>query len=204
MLSKIMLLVIVTHVSVTPFAQERARTEDARGTLDRGSIYCNSTLGFTIKLPGSWQLQDQDLTRSTKDPNCTGPLCNNPEIGVVLAPKGGITRDRVVFLSAWKLSPEYWDRRHYSLKWFAQIMTTGSLGGSNWIPLAGLTAIQLDSKPAYRLLVGEPGEKGAKGFGYVSETNGYVFLLVGSATSSSEESILQAAVESLEFSKPSR
>jgi len=204
MLSKIMPLVIVTLVSVTPSAHQGSCVEDARGTLERGSIYSNSTLGFTIKLPGDWQLHDQDLTRSKKDPNCTGPLCNNPEIGVVLAPKGGITRDRVVFLSAWKLSPEYRDRRRYSLNWFAQIMTTGSLGGSNWIPLTALTAIQLDHRPAYRLLVGEPGEKEAKGFGYVSETNGYVFLLVGSATSSSGESILQAAVESLEFSKPSQ
>jgi hypothetical protein len=128
-------------------------------------VSIDSSLGLTIKLPGNWQLQDQDLTHSTKDPNCTGPLCNNPEIGVVLAPQGGITHDRVVFLSAWKLSPEYRDRRRYPLKWFAQIMTTGSLGGSNWMPLAGLTAIQLDHRPAFRLLVAEPGEKEVRGFG---------------------------------------
>jgi hypothetical protein len=49
--------------------------------------------------------------------------------------------------------------------------------------------------------VAEPGEKEAKGFGYVSESNGYVFLLVGSVGSSADESDLQNAVERLEFSK---
>jgi hypothetical protein len=39
MLSKVMPLVIVTLVSVTPFMQEGSRVEDARGTLERGSIY---------------------------------------------------------------------------------------------------------------------------------------------------------------------
>src|SRR5882672_7547704 len=184
MLNKVaLLLVVVTLIQVPPFAQDASRADEARGTLE-GSVYRNSTLGITIRLPGSWQLQSRGVAHGARDANCTGPLCGDADIDVALAPKGGTTHGHGLFLAAWKLAPEYQNRSRYPLKWFAQIMTSGSLGGSNWVPLASLSAVQLDRRPAFRLLVAEPGEKEARGFGYVSETNGYVFLLVGSADSS--------------------
>ena len=74
-------------------------------------------------------------------------------------------------------------------------MMAGSLGGSDLVPIVAQTAIQLDGKPAYRLLAGKPGENVARIFGYVSEANGYVFLLVASAKASPRD--LQAAIEAM-------
>ncbi|MFZ0310644.1 MAG: hypothetical protein WCA76_04890 [Candidatus Sulfotelmatobacter sp.] len=200
MLRKMFLLIVMVAVTqLRPLAQD-ASVEDKRGTLEDGSVYRNSTLGITVKLPGGWQLREKGVAHGAHDSSCTGPLCGDADIDVALAPKGS-TSGRSLYLGAWKLSAEYKNRSRYPLKWFAQIMTSGSLGGSNWVPLGSLSAVQLDRRPAYRLLVAEPGEKEAKGFGYVSESNGYVFLLVGSVGSSADESDLQNAVERLEFSK---
>jgi len=192
---------VCLHVS---FTQELNQTEPTRGTVDSGGVYNNAVLGMTIRLPGNWQLQNQGVAHGARDPGCTGPLCGDPEIDIAMIPGRSATPGYRVFLAAWKLSAEYRDRHQYPLKWFARSMTTGSLGGSNWIPVGELSPIQLSGRSAYRLLVAKPGEKEVKACGYVSEANGYVFLLVASADSSAEEAALQTAIERLEFTKSSR
>jgi hypothetical protein len=57
-------------------------------------------------------------------------------------------------------------------------MLTGSVGGSGWTPDGDITPLQIDGRPAYRLLVTQPSSKGC---GYVAESNGYVFMMIGVA-----------------------
>jgi hypothetical protein len=52
---------------------------------------------------------------------------------------------------------------------FAQSMMTGSVGGSGWTPEGEMVSIQIDGRPAYRLLVQNPLSNGC---GYVAESNG--------------------------------
>ncbi len=185
------------------FAQDAPSTEEKRGTLSKGNIYNNPVLGLTVNLPGSWQLEQRGAAHGASSEGCTGPLCGDPDIDVAIrADERSPNLD--LYLAAWKLSTEYRNRNRYPLKWFAQIMTTGSLGGSNWVPLGSLTEIRIDGRPAYRLLVHAPDTKEAQAAGYVSEANGYVFLLVGHAASSTDEPVLQTSVEAMMFSKSLR
>jgi hypothetical protein len=48
-------------------------------------------------------------------------------------------------------------------------MMTGSVGGSGWTPEGEMVSIQIDGRPAYRLLVQNPLSNGC---GYVAESNG--------------------------------
>lgn len=75
-------------------------------------------------------------------------------------------------------------------------MSLGSLGGK-WITEGDLTLIQLDGKPSYRLLVHSRTTTTAKGFLYVGDSNGRVFMLVGTATS--DPARLQTAIENMKF-----
>jgi hypothetical protein len=87
---------------------------------------------------------------------------------------------------------------------FADAMTTGSLVGSDWIVSGELTGIQLDGKLAYRLLVHKPEPIGeGKGFGYVAESNGYVFLLIGTVPDIHPEypKELQASLETMQLGR---
>jgi hypothetical protein len=179
--------------------QDAPRGERSIGTLSNGNVYQNADLGLTFTLPGSWQLR-ANPDRGERVAGCSGPLCRDADINVSLSPVGDHAGRYHVFLAAWKLSPEYQNRNRYPLKWFAEIMTTGSLGQSNWVPIGSLTAAPLGGLPAYRLLVGNPGAKEPGGFGYVAESNHYIFLLVGSGALPVDESALQSAVEKVEFS----
>jgi hypothetical protein len=108
---------------------------------------------------------------------------------------------------AYKLLPEYLDRRRYPLKRFADAMATNSVGDSGWIGSGELTAIELDKKAAYRLLVHKPQLLGQGiGFGYVAESNGYVFLLVGCVPSLIHDypKALQSAIESMRLDAVAR
>jgi len=202
MISKFLLLLLTAaFFAHLLHAQNASPTKDTNGTLSGANMYQNATLGITLKLPGSWHLREKGAAHGARESACTGPLCGDPDVDVALDPLAGDDRQYHLFLAAWKLDAEYRNRSRYPLKWFAQIMTTGSLGGSGLVPLGALTAIQLDGHPAYRLLVGQPGATEAGACGYVSESNGYVFLLVGSAASSSEEPTLQTAIEQLTFAK---
>lgn len=193
------LLLCIIFLSFAP-AQDATSAEDKRGTLSKGNVYNNPVLGLTINLPGSWQLKQRGAAHGASSEGCTGPLCGDPDIDVAIG-NDDRTRKLDLYLAAWKLSAEYRNRNRYPLKWFAQIMTTGSLGGSNWVPLGSLTEIRIDGRSAYRLLVRVPDAKEAQAAGYVSESNGYVFLLVGHAASSTDEPALQTSVEAMVFPK---
>jgi hypothetical protein len=185
-------------------------TEDTKGKFTSDNVYNNSALGMTIALPGAWRFaenkkQDQSGTdqasQATVNADCRGPFCSGTQVDVQLisnelVPKGAI------FLIAYKLSPEYLDRRRYPLKRFADAMATNSVGDSGWIISGELTAIELDKRPAYRLLVHKPQPIGQGiGFGYVAESNGYVFLLVGCVPNLIPDypKALQSAIESMKL-----
>jgi len=72
------------------------------------------------------------------------------------------------------------------------------MGGSSLAPIGTQSAIQLDGKPAFRLLAGKPGERSPKIIGYVSEANGYLLMLVLASPTSSPEA-LQSAIESMKL-----
>jgi hypothetical protein len=75
-------------------------------------------------------------------------------------------------------------------------MLEGSMG-RDLAPLRKHEAVQLDGKPAYRLLMVNPGEQIPKVIGYVSEAKGYVFLLV-CATPIKPEA-MQSAIEAMKL-----
>jgi len=151
---------------------------------------------MTINLPGNWRLP-QMTTETPSDPSCTGPLCGSPGINAVLESKPGPNPNYRLYLSGWKLPAQYLNRNRYPLKWFAQIMMEGSLGGSGLVPVGERTAVQLGGRPAYRLLAARRGDATPRSLGYVSESNGYVFLLVGAARANPQD--LQSAIEGMKF-----
>lgn len=78
-------------------------------------------------------------------------------------------------------------------------MLEGSMrSGSDLVPIGGRSPIELDGKSAYRQAAGMQGETVPKIIGYVSEANGYVFMLVLSQRDSSPQS-LQSAVEAMKL-----
>jgi hypothetical protein len=159
------------------------------------NIYENPALGLTITLPGSWLVLAEKSSDSHPDnSDCRGPLCGNPEIDVAIQTKPGSDPGYKLYFLGYKLSATYLNRNRYPLKWFAGMMLQGSLGG-DLVPIEKQTATQLDGRPAYRLLAAGPGETTARVLGYVSEANGYVFLLVGAAPTNPQA--LQSAIEAL-------
>lgn len=154
-------------------AQNKQPTADLRGSISGQNTYSNPALGMTINLPGQWQ-ESEEQTETPHDPNCTGPLCGSPDINAALETKAGGNPSYKLYLSGWKLAPEYMNRSRYPLKWFAKIMMEGSLGGSGLVPFGEQTAIQFSRKPAYRLLAARPGDASPRILGYVSEAHGYV------------------------------
>lgn len=182
--------------SLCAHPQNKQPSPDLQGRMVSESIYENLALGLTITLPGSWHLPPHSATLSAPDPSCTGPLCGNPEINVAIESKPESDSHYKVFLAGYRLPAQYLNRNRYPLKWFAGIMMADSLG-SDLAPIEKQTAIQLDGRPAYRLLAARPGETTARALGYVSESNGYVFLLVGAAPMSPQT--LLSAIEALKF-----
>ena len=90
------------------------------------------------------------------------------------------------YITAWplyKVPQRYLDRERYPLKAFAKAMTVDSASGSGWTIDGDLTPIQIDGKPAYRLLahISDRMVK-KKGYIYVGEVNGYVFILIGTTS----------------------
>jgi len=177
------------------WTQEKESSPDSRGAISEENSYTNPALGMTISLPGDWRLL-QMTTETPNDPVCTGPLCGSPDINAVLESKPGSNPSYRLYLSGWKLSAQYLNRNRYPLKWFAGIMLEGSMG-SDLVALEKQTALQLDGKPAFRLLAAGHGESTPRVLGYVSEARGYVFLLVGAAPSAPHP--LQSAIEALKF-----
>ena len=184
MLRLFTVLLAVLFLTPASGAQNDKSAPDKKGHFLDENTYNNPALGMTLKLPGAWEFFTQQAKKDmgleekeTVDPSCTGPLCRS-DIDVSLITKAEPVATASIFLLASKLEPQYLDRRRYPLKIFAQSMLTGSVGGSGWTPDGDLTFLQIDGRPAYRLLVKQLSSKGC---GYVAESNGYVFMIVGVA-----------------------
>jgi len=182
--------------SLLALAQSKEPIVELQGKMVTEDTYENSALGLKITLPGRWHLPPQSATVSDPDPSCTGPLCGNSEISLAIESRPESDSHYKIYLAGWKLHAQYLDRNRYPLKWFAGIMMADSLG-KDLVPIGKQTAIQLDGRPAYRLFAGRPGETTPRVLGYVSESSGYVFLLVGAAPTSPE--VLQSAIEALKL-----
>ena len=183
---------------------------DLQGSLKHENTYSNSVLGMTIVLPRKWQVVDEDMRKfigagsssSSQDQNCDGALCNL-QIDVSLITKPGQAPVDYIRLSAYKVPPRYLDRDRYPLSAFAKSMTIDSASGSGWTIDGDLTPIQIDGKPAYRLL-GHISDRMVKkkGYFYVGEANGYVFMLIGTTSymmNAETSPKLQAAIENMKY-----
>ena len=167
-------------------------------------MYVNAPLGMTISLPGTWEMGRAVPTRSEPPSDCSGPLCGNPEINLILRTKGDSSPVTRVRLAGYKLAAPYLNRSRHPLSEFADIMLEGSMRkGSDLVPIGGRSAIKLDGRSAYRQAAGMRGETVPKIIGYVSEANGYVFMLVLSQRDSSPQS-LQSAIEAMKLGSPAR
>ena len=120
-----------------------------------------------------------------------------PEVNVALESRSGPAPLYGIFLAAYALSPEYLNRQRYPLKKFVDVMLPGSMQGTGWTPQGDLNAIELNGKPAYRLFARNLTIESKKGFGYVCESNKYIFMLIGSAFSSPND--LQSAIKNMKL-----
>jgi hypothetical protein len=189
-------------------AQEPKEIPEYKGIILGQNTYRNPKLGITIELPGEWHFFDREMYSSAEAKQreremadraratCKGALCGPPEIDVALQSPSAPPPVYAIFLTAFRLSGEHQNRERYPLKGFAETMSSGSLG-NNWVPEGELTAIRLGGKPAYRLIVHHKVTTTAKGFVYVADSNGHVFMLLGTAISEPEK--LQSALEKMSF-----
>jgi hypothetical protein len=179
-----------------------------KGTISEENTYANSTLCLILVLPGAWHFfdrtmyataqrkQEEEEVEKKASTNCQGPLCGHAEIDVALQAPMTQPPKMSIYLAAYKLSAEYQNRERHPLRKFAEIMGVGSMG-QHWAPEGEMTAIQLDGKPAYRLIVHKKETPTAKGFLYVANSNGRIFMLLAVALSDPDQ--LQMAVEHLKF-----
>jgi len=191
-------LLLCASFTLLAYPQDKQLAQDLKGSVVGDNVYVNAALGMKITLPGTWELLPPESTPSHPPSDCDGPLCGNPEINLILQTKPDSSPAYRVYLSGYKLSPQYLNRNRNPLGKFAEVMLAGSMGGSGLVPIGAQSLIQLDGKPAYRLLAGKPGEIVPKIIGYVSEANGYVFMLVLAARNSSPQA-LQSAIEATKF-----
>lgn len=181
-------------------AQQNDPTSDLQGSLVGGNVYVNAAIGMRITLPGTWELGRAVPTQSKPPSDCSGPLCGNPEINLILRTKADSTPAAKVRLAGYKLSAPYLNRSRHPLSEFADIMLEGSMrSGSDLVPIGGRSAIKLEGKSAYRQAAGMQGETVPKIIGYVSEANGYVFMLVLSLRDSNPQAF-QSAIEAMKLS----
>lgn len=173
------------------------------GTILGGRTYHNAALGMTISLPGpgeiigkASQLDPNASRNSSRLAGCEGPLCGPASIDVAIESRHLESRRYAILLAAYELPPEYQDSTKHVLKNFADVMIVRS-SGKLWVPDSGLTPMRLGRRPAFRLLAHNRRNPSAKAFMYVSKSNGYVFMLVATAISASEQ--LRSAVENMQL-----
>lgn len=200
MLKRLSALSLVCMFLIVPgFSQNHSELKQkVNGSLIAENIYTNPTLGMKITLPSVWDLSPPDTAPSNTPSNCRGPLCGQPEIDLILQTKTSSSTAYRVYLAGYRLTPEYQNRDRYPLSKFAESMLAGSLGSSGFVPIGQQSQIQIDGKPAYRLLTGNPGDKAPRAIGYVSGTHEYVFMLVLIARNASLQP-LQSAIEAMKF-----
>jgi hypothetical protein len=180
LLGMVSLFFVMTLCAARLITAHAKQLEKGGDTVD-GGTYKNPELGMSIDLPG----------------RCDGPLCGYPQIVVSRASTSETSQK--ISMIAYQLSGPYLDRKRYPLKWYAEGMTKESLGRSTWMPDGDLTSISLGGKSAYPLLVRHQASSQV-GFGYVAESHGYMFLLIGTANSGDEN--LRSAIERMTFSNP--
>jgi hypothetical protein len=193
----------------TPARTVVASSSEIIGSLTGGNLYTNPALGISLHLTGEWEFMDnptlrmaeglpaEEATKTQPKSQCTTPVCGEPEINVGLSTELNPTIGASsVFVTGFKLAPQYLDRKQYPVRMFAEIMLPHSGGQS---AQDSLTDIQLGGRPACRLLVRQPGEEGPREVGYVVESNGYMVLLVGSTSEAADLSKLQQQIEAAKF-----
>lgn len=104
-------------------ADHKPAATDKKGKFVSENAYSNPALGMNITLPGPWREAQKELgvtvEESSQDSGCPGPFCKNLEIDVALISKEAASRG-AIFLTAYKLTTEFQDRRRYPLKRFAE------------------------------------------------------------------------------------
>ena len=207
------LLFLCLPVSLLAQDPDLKSTPERKGSILEGHIYLNPSLEMKITLPGSWHFFDMDAYETPESKAklqaeidrlkamCHGPLCGDSDITVSLQSSEAGRPFHGLFMTAYKLSPEFQNRKRYTLRWFAEAMTAIS-ANMGWVPEGEVTPIQLGGRPAYRLTMHNATTTSAKGFAYVADSNGFVFMLV--ATAVSEPAELQSAVESMKFEEATR
>ncbi len=180
-------------------AQSTPKPHQPLGKIEGDNIYTNTVLGLRVTLPGKWRLmvptkyaQYAGTPQAPPDAQCRGPLCR-PDIDEALETDSSPVQ--ALFLTGYKLQPDYLNRQRYPLKRFAEAMLQGSLSPADWLPLGNMSEVQFAGRPAYRLLVHDPSKPQKKGFGFVFDSNGYICLLVGTDVSQAQD--LLPAVEAM-------
>ncbi len=193
-------LLFCASLSLFAYPQNKpSANDDLKGNIVGDNVYLNPALGMRATLPGVWDLLPPDSPQSSPPADCHGPLCGSPEINLILQTKASSIPAYRVYLSGYRLAPQYLNRARYPLNKLAEVMLAGSLGGSGLVPIGTQSPIEINGKQAYRLLAGKPSETVPKIIGYVSEANKYVFMLVLVAQNSSLQP-LQSAIEATKFS----
>jgi hypothetical protein len=209
----------VPAASPVPAHTVVASSSQIIGSLTGANLYTNPTLGITLQLTGEWQFMDNETKRmaqgraaeddtaakereAQRRSHCSGPLCGEPEINVALFTELNPTIGASsIFIAGFKLAPEYLDRKQYPLTWFADNMLPHSAAEAGAPAAGNVTDIQLDGRPAYRLLVRRPGDDQPQEAGYVVESNGYMVLLVASTSEAADLPKLQQQMERVRFGK---
>lgn len=210
------LLLLFLPVLPAPMqAQEgdaKASTEK-RGTILEGHVYSSPPLGMTITLSGTWEFFEQDKYSTPEQrerlkkeierarATCQGPLCGEADINASLQWTVQGRPVHGVFVTAFKLSPEYQNRERHPLVWFARTMLA-STTNSGWVSESELTPIRLDGKPAYRLIMHNAKTPTAKGLAFVGDSNGFVFMLVATALRDADQ--LQTELEGMKLEPAQR
>jgi hypothetical protein len=192
-----------------PARQANGSSPEAnRGAIQNGHIYTSPALGVTMTLPGTWEFMEVDAYSSPEQKarekaeeeriraNCSGPLCGDANVKEALQYKVSGHPVYSISMLGYKLSGEYQDRLRHPLFEFAQIMTK-STTSHGWVIDQNLTPMRLSGHHAYRLLMHNATFPRGKGFVYVADSNGFVFMLVAAAMQRSDE--LQSAVEDMKL-----
>jgi hypothetical protein len=202
---RIVIMLLTAILAMPADSQNTASESDSVGTIKDSHFYQNASLGLSISLPGNtWHFKGTATRLGPQvgppavDPKCSGPLCGQLAIDVAMSSGEKPREIYTVFLGAHKLATEFMDRKRYPLRKFAQVIVVQGLKGQ-WEPEGKLTFQRLDSRAAYKLITHNHRVPSAKGLMYVSESNGYVFLLVGTALKDSEK--LQSAIEAMNLGR---
>src|SRR5947209_15825405 len=141
------LSVLVIALAVATAAQSKHNSYPRVGRIDGLNTYINPILGLRITVPGKWRLmvpnkyaQYATYAQPPPDASCRGPLCGKPEIDEALETDS--LPVQTLFLIGYRLQPEYLNRQRYPLSRFAEAMMQGSLAGSEWVPMGGMSQIQ--------------------------------------------------------------